>query len=89
MRIIDAWLGTDGVKGGSWLMPKGLDDLGQAFINGVFASVQGNTPAFLELSVGQASVLRGEMFDESALFQPNAGTMLAPFVEEWSNPLLN
>lgn len=89
MRIIDAWLGTDGVVGGAWKMPKGLDDFGEAFVSQLFVSVQGGTPEPLVDAIARAGVLRGEMFDESALFQPNPGTMLAPFLDEWSNPLLN
>lgn len=92
-RIIDAFLGSDGIVGGAWLLPKGLGYLGEHFTQGLYA-VAGMTPA-LPLAppptgrLGTDGVLRGFAADELSLFQPTPGQPLTSILNEWSNPLLN
>ena len=94
-NIARAWLGAGdsprGIVGGSWRWPRGLEYMGDFFIEGLHYGVGGDRPepiGVFENEVGTPH-LRGETIDEMALFQPNPGTGLQDMMVEWSNPILN
>jgi hypothetical protein len=104
-RVISAWLGQGdggdgrGLIGGAWKWPRGLNHLGEFFTQGL-RSIVGNSDPLQIGTVAQPPTstlfsptgtvhLRGESFDEAALFTPAIGTFLYDLLMEWSNPLLN
>lgn len=94
-NIVDAFLGGDGLLGGAWTRPIGLDNVfSNFFVDGLRVHVRDGSGVIREGFVGKnapgtAPSLRGELFDETSLFQPQPGTTMAQLLTEWSNPLLN
>jgi hypothetical protein len=103
-NMLDAFLGSGGILGGAWTLPPGLNFLGAAFIEAlrmrVMSSRQSTPETRLITSLagyssdafngsGFTAHLRGSMFNETNLFQPEMGTTLYSMLQEWSNPLLN
>lgn len=92
-RIIDGFLGGDGLVGGAWVWPKGLDDYSNFFVEGLSVVVgddDGVPIAATPLgNIGAEGKLRGFGADEVSLFQPSPGTMLHGILTDWSNPTLN
>lgn len=92
-RLIDAFLGGDGIVGGAWRWPSGLDYLNEFFSQGLQVSVGGELPVPLAQKpiglIGEQGKLRGLGANEIQLFQPQIGSMLHAIVNQWSNPILN
>lgn len=92
-NVVDAFLGGDDIIGGAWKLPFGLEYIGDHFSEGLFAVIERDgrrkDPAPVGTFPDDPAVLRGELFDEVSLFQPEPGTRLHDVLAEWSNPILN
>ncbi len=102
LRLLDAFLGQEGVQGGLWLWPEGMSWLGDIFVDGLGVrriTTDGRrqrhwptgrlSQVLAEIQLDPSQGLRGELFEEISLFQPQQGVMLSNMVDEWSNPELN
>lgn len=96
-NLVSAFLGSDGNVGGAWRWPRGLDALGQYVVDGMKLRIAGTKePRPTTITIGDgiilpqgSGLLRGELFDENSLFQPDPGTKLHDMLTRWSNPILN
>lgn len=95
-NLLDAFLGAEGNVGGAYRWPAGLRErLGSFFVQGLKMRVLGRTGKNETFDVGDGAILtgkpllRGDLVNQIALFEPPVGTKLAGMLQQWSNPLLN